>query len=162
MRMIVPIIGTTAIIVQLIRLLPFTFTSVLSALVTGGVFYITCKLGWDTQKGKILRDGYKGWGNWFLRALLGITVFLTLSITLLFLSFSNPICEDTGVPFYGRCEKYAAAPTETTATISFDLGRNAYYPLLLAIAFFVGSGALRIEYMRKNGDQDRRIRPREY
>ena len=113
MRMIVPIIGTTAIIVQLIRLWPFTFTSLVSALATGGVFYFACKLGWDTQKGSILKDGYKGWGDWCKRALLGMTVFLTLSLTLLFFSFHNPICKDTGDPFYGRCEKYAAESAET-------------------------------------------------
>lgn len=162
MRMIVPIIGTTAIIVQLIRLLPVTFTSLLSALVTGAVFYITCKLGWDTQKGSILKDGYRGWGDWGKRAFLGMTVFLTLSLALLFFSFRNPICEDTGVPFFGRCEKYAVKSTETDIGVSFNLGRKAYYPLLLAIAFVAGSAATRIEHIRKKGDQDRRIRPRKY
>ena len=162
MRIIVPIIGTTAIIVQLFRLLPFTFTSLLSALVTGGVFYITCKLGLDTQKGSILKDGYKGWGDWCKRALLGMTVFLTLSLALLFFSFYNPICEDTGDPFYGRCEKFAAESIETNTSISFNLGRKVYYPLLLAIAFFAGSAATRIEHIRKKGGYDRRIRPRKY
>ena len=162
MRMIVPIIGTTAIIVQLIRLLPFTFTSLLSALVTGGVFYISCKLGWDTQKGTILKDGYKEWGDWFKRAVLGMTVFLAFSLTLLFFSFRNPICEDTGYPFFGRCEKFAAGSTEANTAISFNLGRKASYPLLLALAFIAGSAATRIEHTRKNGSLDRRIRPREY
>ena len=162
MRMIVPIIGTTAIIVQLIRLLPFTFTSLLSALATGGVFYLACKLGWDTQKGSILKDGYKGWGYWCKRAFFGMAVFLTFSLALLFFSFRNPICEDTGDPFYGRCEKYAAEATETTTGISFNLGKNVYYPLLLAIAFVAGSAATRIEHMRKKGGHDRRIRPRKY
>ena len=162
MRMIVPIIGTTAIIVQLIRLLPFTFTSLLSALVTGAVFYIACKLGWDTQKGRILKDGYTGWGEWCKRALLGMTVFLTLSLTLLFFSFSNPICEDTGDPFYGRCEKYAAESTEKSTGVSFNLEKNVYYPLLLAIAFVAGSAAIRIEHMKKKGGSERRIRPRQY
>ncbi|NNK94001.1 MAG: hypothetical protein HKP41_06585 [Desulfobacterales bacterium] len=162
MRIIVPIIGTTAIIVQLIRLLPFTFTALLSALVTGGVFYITCKLGWDTQKGSILKNGYKGWGDWCKRALLGMTVFLTLSLALLFFSFHNPICEDTGDPFYGRCEKFAVESIETNTGISFNLGRKVYYPLLLAIAFVAGSAATRIEHIRKKGGHDRRIRPRKY
>ena len=162
MRMIVPIIGTTAIIVQLIRLLPFTFTSLLSALVTGGVFYIACKLGWDTQEGSILKDGYKGWGDWFKRALLGMTVFLTLSLVLLFFSFSNPICEDTGTPFFGRCEKYAAESTDANAAISFNLRRKASYPFLLALAFVAGSAATRIQHTRNNGGLDRRIRARKY
>ena len=139
MKMIAPIIGATTIIVQCIRLLPFSFTSLLSALVTGGVFYLVCKVGWDTQTGSILKDGYKGWGDWCKRAFLGMAVFLTLSLTLLFFSFSNPICEDTGDPFYGRCEKYAAESTEKNTDISFNLGKNVFYPLLLAIAFVAGN-----------------------
>ena len=162
MRIIAPIIGITAIIIQLFRLSPLTFTSLLSALVTGGVFYIACKLGWDIQNGAILKDGYKGWGNWCKRAVVGIAVFLTLSLTLLFFSFSNPICEDTGDPFYGRCEKYASESTVTDATISFDPAQKAYYPLLLAIAFVAGSAAIRIEHIRKRDSHDRRVIPRDY
>ena len=58
MKIVLPIIGTVTVFVQLIRFWPFTFTTLLSALVTGGVFYIACKLGWDTQKGRILQDVY--------------------------------------------------------------------------------------------------------
>ncbi len=162
MKRMVPIIGTAAMIIQLIRLWPFSFTSLLSALVTGGVFYIACKLGWDTQKGSILKDGYKGWGDWCKRALLGMTVFLTLSLVLLFFSFHNPICEETGDSFYGRCEKYAEESTETNTSVSFNLGSKVYYPLLLVFAFVAGSAATRIEHIRKKGARDRRIMPRKY
>ena len=134
MKIVLPIIGTAAVIVQLIRFWPFTFTALLSALVTGGVFYIACKLAWDTQKGRIL----------------------------LFFSFNNPICKETGDPFYGRCEKFIEESSETKTSVSFNLGGKAFYPLFLAIAFIAGSSATRIEHIRKMGQNDRRIRPREY
>ena len=162
MKIVLPIIGTAAVIVQLIRFWPFTFTTLLSALVTGGVFYIACKLGWDTQKGRILQNGYTGWGDWCKRALLGTTAFLILSLALLFFSFNNPICKETGDPFYGRCEKFIEESSETKTSVSFNLGGKAFYPLFLAIAFITGSAATRIEHIRKMGQNDRRIRPRKY
>lgn len=162
MKIVIPIVGTAAVIVQLFRFWPLTLTTILSALVTGGVFYIVCKLGRDTQKGRILRDGYKGWGDWCKRALLGTAAFLTLSLVLLFFSFNNPICKETGDPFYGRCEKFAEKSSETATTISFNLRGKVFYPLFLAIAFIAGSGAARIEHIRKMGQNDRRIRPRKY
>ncbi len=162
MKIVLPIIGTTAVIVQLIRFWPFTLTKLLSAFVTGGVFYIACKLGRDTQKGHILKDGYKGWGDWSKRALLGSVAFLTLSLALLFFSFNNPICEETGVPFYGRCEKFIEESSETNNRISFNLGGKALYPLFLAVAFIAGSAAARIEHIRRIGQNDRRKRPRKY
>ena len=162
MKVVLPIIGTAAVIVQLIRFWPFTFATLLSAFVTGGVFYIACKLGGDTQKGRILQDGYKGWGDWCKRALLGTTAFLTLSLALLFFSFNNPICEETGDPFYGRCEKFIGQSIETKNNISFNLGAKSVYPLLLAVAFITGSAATRIEHIRKMGQNDRRMTPRKY
>ena len=162
MKIVLPIIGTATVIVQLIRFWPFTFTALLSALVTGGVFYIACKLGWDTQKGRILQNGYTGWGDWCKRALLGTTAFLILSLALLFFSFNNPICKETGDPFYGRCEKFIEESSETKTSVSFNLGGKAFYPLFLAIAFITGSGATRIEHIRKMGQNDRRIGPRKY
>ena len=162
MKIVIPIIGAAAVIVQLIRFWPLTFITLLSVLVTGGVFYIACKLGWEAQKGRILQNGYKGWGDWCKRALLGTTVFLTLSLTLLFFSFNNPICEETGDPFYGRCEKYIEESSETKNSVSFNLGGKALYPLFLAIAFIIGSAATRVEHIRKVGQDDRRKRPRKY
>jgi len=134
MKTVLPIIGTAAVIVQLIRFWPCTFTTLLSALVTGGVFYTACKLGWETQKGRILQDGYKGWGDWCKRALLGTATFLALSLTLLFFSFNNPICKETGDPFYGRCEKFIEESSGAKISVPFNLGDKSFYPLFLAIA----------------------------
>lgn len=162
MKIVLPMIGITAVIVQLISFWPFTFTTLLSALVTGGVFYIACKLGWETQKGRILRDGFKGWGGWCKRALIGTATFLALSLTLLYFSFNNPICKETGDPFYGRCEKFTEESSEAKTSVAFNLGDKSLYPLFLAIAFITGSAATRIEHSRKTGQNDRRIRPRKY
>lgn len=162
MKIVIPIIGAIAVVVQLIRFWPLTFATLLSALVTGGVFYIACKLGWKTQKGRILQDGYKGWGDWCKRVLLGTAAFLTLSLTLLFFSFNNPICEETGDPFYGRCEKFIEESSETKNSVSFNLGAKSLYPLFLAIAFIIGSAATRIEHTKKMGQNDRRVRTRKY
>lgn len=162
MKIVIPIIGAVAVIVQMIRFWPLTFTTLLTSLVTGAVFYIACKLGWDTQRGRILKDGYKGWGNWCKRVVLGLSVFLTLSLVVIFFSFHNPICAETGDPFYGRCEKYSDEHQEAPADISFNLVGKAIFPLLLAGTFIVGSAAVRIEHLRKKGLQDRRVSPREY
>ncbi len=162
MKIVLPIIGTAAVVFQLIRFWPVTLATLLSAFVTGGVFYIACKLGWDTQKGRILQDGYKGWGDWFKRTLFGIVAFLALSLGLLFFSYHNPICKETGDPFYGRCEKFVEESAETKSGNSFNLGGKAFYPLCLAIAFITGSVATRIEYLRRKGQGDRRISSRKY
>lgn len=157
MKVVIPSIGVAAVIIQLIRLWPLGFSSLLPAFVTGGVFYIACKVGWDMQKNRILQDGYKGWGNWFKRAIIGISVFLTLSLTLLFYSFHNPICEETGDPFYGRCEKHSTDTIGSKTGTSFNMAVKVFYPLLLALAFVAGSGAKRIEYMKEKGKHDRNV-----
>lgn len=162
MKMIVPIIGVAAVTIQLIRFWPsFTFTTLLSSFVTGGVFYIACKIGWETQKGRIMQDGYRGWGDWCKRIFIGMAVFLSLSLALLFFSFHNPICEERGGPFYGRCEKYAEESAEAGNDVSFNLGGKVFYPLLLGLAFIAGSAAIRIEHNRR-GPHDRRITSRKY
>lgn len=148
MKRVIPIIGIAAVITQLIRLWPLDVTTVLSAFVTGGVFYIACKLGWDMQKDRILQDGYKGWGVWVAKAVRGTVIFLTLSLALLFFSFHNPICKETGDQFYGRCEKYAGQPSDTEKDIPFNPANKSFYPLLLALVYYTGSAAKRIEYTK--------------
>lgn len=148
MKVVIPIIGVMAVTVQLIRFWPLDSENFLVPFVTGAVFYIACKVGWEMQRSRILQDGYRGWLNWCLRTLIGTAVFLTLSLTLLFFSHNNPICEETGDPFFGRCEKYSTMTTTVAAEVSFNVAAKANYPLLLALAFAVGSFTKRLEYAK--------------
>lgn len=154
MKKMIPVIGVAAVIVQIVRFWPLDLVSFFSALVTGGVFYIACNIGWNMQKDRILQHGLKGWGDWFVKALAGTVIFLGLSLTLLFFSFNNPICRETGDQFYGRCEKYNGQADKTGPDIPFNPANKAFYPLLLALTYYAGSAAKRFEHIKKQTDTD--------
>ncbi len=147
MQKVIPILGIVAVIVQLVRFWPLSPIFVFSAFVTGAVFYIACKLGWDMQSYQINQNGYKGWGNWLSNAALRTVIFLIISLGLLFISFHNPICEETGDSLYGRCEQYSEE--DDIKDVPFLPADKALYPLLLALTYYMGSSAQRIEYSKE-------------
>lgn len=150
MRRMRPIIGSLAVLVQLLRFWPLNLTDILTAFVTGGVFYIACKVGWDIQKYQINQVGYKGWGHWFSRAVTGTAIFLVISLTLLFISFHNPICEETKDSLYGRCEQYSSNSSDPEKPLPFKPTDKALYPFFLALAYYIGSATKRFEYRQKD------------
>lgn len=146
MRKMIPAIGIAAGVVQLIRLWPPSLYTLLSAMVTGGIVYLSCIIGWENQKNRILKSGYQGWPEWGKRAIRGVTIFLILSITILFFSFNNPICTEFGSALYGRCEQSAQNQDTADQTIPFNPASKAIYPLLLAIAYYAGGAAMLRQY----------------
>jgi hypothetical protein len=152
MKRVIPIIGIVTVVLQLIRFWPLSPNTVLSAFVTGGVAYISCKLGWKVQRNQLLRVGYKKWGKWLTNAFIRTVVFLTILLALLFVSFHNPICNEATVgSMYGRCEQYSGHSAEAEGDIPFKPVGKAFYPLLLALTYYIGGAARRLEYTRDKG-----------
>lgn len=146
MRKMLPAIGISAVLIQLILLWPLSVNTLLSAMVTGGVMYLSCKLGWDNQNNRVLKKGYLGWLEWLKRAIRGVTIFLILSLALTFYSYHNPICEEFGSALYGRCEQYSQNQEDVDKTIPFNPASKAIYPLLLAFAYYAGGAAMLRQY----------------
>lgn len=152
MRKVIPAVGITAMLFQLIRLWPLSLNTMLLAMITGGLMYLSCKLGWDNQKSRIAQNGHLGWVEWFKRAIRGITIFLLASLALLFFSFHNPICEEFGDSLYGRCEQQTDSTKNTEdATTPFNPISKAVAPLLLAFAYYAGGAAVIRQYTKVKG-----------
>lgn len=147
MRKVIPAVGIAAVLFQLIRLWPLNFNALLSAMVTGGVMYLACKIGWVNEKNRILQKGDQGWGEWLKRSLRGGTIFLVLSLAVIFYSFHNPICEEFSSALYGRCQQYSENMENADKTIRFNPATQAIYPLLLAIAYYAGRAAMLRQYI---------------
>ncbi len=146
MKRMIPAVGIAAVLIQIIRLWPPSVYTLLTAMVTGGLVYLSCKLGWNNQKNRISINGYQGWVEWAKRALRGVTIFLILSLALLFYSFHNPICEEFGSALYGRCEQKSQSQDNADTTIPFNPANKAIYPLLLAFAYYSGGAAMLRQY----------------
>lgn len=146
MKRIMPIAGIITVIVQLFHLWPLDVQAVLAALVTGCVFYISCKLGWEVQRNQINQDSYKGWAVWCRDAMVGTFLFLTITFIVLFLSLHNPICDGTEEYLFGRCEQSSLDSSASQESLPLIPMGKGLYALLLVITFYIGSVSKRIEH----------------